>query len=595
MSRYLIALSIGPVQDFIAAARRSRDLWFGSYLLSEVSKAAALALQSEPGVNLIFPAPSEPTDLEPDSTFNVANKLLAITESGDPGNLARNAKQAAKIRWDNLAENVLQEMRKNTHKLYQVDFHVRKELWNLQVEDQLELFAAWTPWTGDYAKARKRVETLLAARKNTRDFFPAQGSGYGIPKSSLDGKRETVLPDKSKLPIWLKRKLGLNTGEQLDCPGLVKRLGLSAERGAERFTSISRIALDPYLRQIEESDPVALKSLHGPLEALIPDGLVSRVKGNDGIYSALPYDGQVLYPFRLESYLNDLKKEYSEDTATQDLGGAKTRLETLRETIKPLAKYGQPNPYVAVLLADGDRMGKLLDSAADPCQHRQISQALARFAGSVPEILREHRGHCIYSGGDDVLALVPLDKVIACARKLHDDFGDYLNFQFSSVKPTLSVGIAIGHLLEPMGSLLDLARRAEKAAKGGYLPEEQQRDALAIILEPRSGAPIQMRGRWSSQPDQGLNDWIEAFCRDLIPDKAPYELRELARDLHWAKKGLLKAEMKRILNRKRAASGTRAIESGVIAKIIDRAQSSQELRALVDEMLIARRLSKATA
>lgn len=44
MPRYLLALSIGPVQEFIAAARRSRDLWFGSYLLSEVSKAAALAL-----------------------------------------------------------------------------------------------------------------------------------------------------------------------------------------------------------------------------------------------------------------------------------------------------------------------------------------------------------------------------------------------------------------------------------------------------------------------------------------------------------------------------------------------------------------------
>ncbi|OQW93521.1 MAG: hypothetical protein BWK79_10695, partial [Beggiatoa sp. IS2] len=37
MSEYLIAVSVGPVQNFIAAARATHDLWFGSYVLSEVS------------------------------------------------------------------------------------------------------------------------------------------------------------------------------------------------------------------------------------------------------------------------------------------------------------------------------------------------------------------------------------------------------------------------------------------------------------------------------------------------------------------------------------------------------------------------------
>ena len=55
---YLVAIAIGPVQDFIAAARRCRDLWYGSWLLSEISKAAALELQ-ERGANLIFPAPEQ--------------------------------------------------------------------------------------------------------------------------------------------------------------------------------------------------------------------------------------------------------------------------------------------------------------------------------------------------------------------------------------------------------------------------------------------------------------------------------------------------------------------------------------------------------
>ena len=58
---HLMIFHIGPVQEFIASARRSRDLWFGSWLLSELSKAAALEIVQQNGDDLerslIFPAP----------------------------------------------------------------------------------------------------------------------------------------------------------------------------------------------------------------------------------------------------------------------------------------------------------------------------------------------------------------------------------------------------------------------------------------------------------------------------------------------------------------------------------------------------------
>lgn len=52
---HLLLVSLGPVQDFIAQARRMRDLWFGSHLLSELSRAVAKALALQ-GAELIFPA-----------------------------------------------------------------------------------------------------------------------------------------------------------------------------------------------------------------------------------------------------------------------------------------------------------------------------------------------------------------------------------------------------------------------------------------------------------------------------------------------------------------------------------------------------------
>src|SRR6266536_3608800 len=80
---YLFLVSIGPVQDFIASARRSRDLAFGSWLLSELSKAAANKIKAENELkSLIFPAP-DPQDkdsLSPGNSLNVANKIVAVID-----------------------------------------------------------------------------------------------------------------------------------------------------------------------------------------------------------------------------------------------------------------------------------------------------------------------------------------------------------------------------------------------------------------------------------------------------------------------------------------------------------------------------------
>src|SRR5215212_6083504 len=77
---YLISIAIGPVQDFISTARRSRDLWFGSWLLSELSKAAANEVADGDVSRLVFPSPDRWEDLAPRSAFNVANKIVAVVD-----------------------------------------------------------------------------------------------------------------------------------------------------------------------------------------------------------------------------------------------------------------------------------------------------------------------------------------------------------------------------------------------------------------------------------------------------------------------------------------------------------------------------------
>ena len=53
MSNYLFLYTIGPVQSFIAQARKTQDLWCGSTLLSELSRETALHAQKKYNAKLV--------------------------------------------------------------------------------------------------------------------------------------------------------------------------------------------------------------------------------------------------------------------------------------------------------------------------------------------------------------------------------------------------------------------------------------------------------------------------------------------------------------------------------------------------------------
>src|SRR5690606_20845086 len=56
-----VHFSLGPVQGFVAAARRTRDLWVGSYLLSYLT-GCAMDFILQHGGTIVFPYVHEPVD-----------------------------------------------------------------------------------------------------------------------------------------------------------------------------------------------------------------------------------------------------------------------------------------------------------------------------------------------------------------------------------------------------------------------------------------------------------------------------------------------------------------------------------------------------
>ena len=473
---YLVAIAIGPVQEFIAAARRCRDLWYGSQLLSEISKAAALELKQR-GANLIFPAP-EDGDLEEWSDFTVVNKLLASVETPDVEGLLREVRRAARARLKR--EGNLKEMKLR-------GMTVNEDLYQRQLGGILEFYSAWTPLTDDYHASRKCVELLLAARKTLRDFPAYQGEA-GKYKSSLDGARESVIEKRSDR-LYSSH---LKANEYLDAIGIVKRFG----EGNQRFDSTVDVAAVPFVKSCENGSDKRKAVFRRYKRFVLDQGLLPET------YSLL--------------YEHESRQLFDDDE------------EADRELKDFRAALGKPNPpYYALLHGDGDHMGRAIGELKSPEEHQKFSRELSRFAGDArKKIDKEYGGCSIYCGGDDVLALLPLHTALRCAQAVNELFRDSLK----DYAVTFSAGLVVAHGLEPLNEVRNWAVEAEHTAKaaGG-------RDALCISVNPRSGAPISLYGKWDelTGPAGLLLKMVELYGRDTkaMPRGLGYELRDLVERL----------------------------------------------------------------
>lgn len=610
MSEHLLAMAIGPVQDFIAAARRTRDLWFGSHVLSEISKAAAKAVADQVGLEaLIFPAPLAAAELAPhdkEAKLAVANVILVRLPSGTvPADVAKAAQRAAQTRWREFAE-----------KAKQCAGQIREDVWHDQVDGVVEFYSAWAalPSVAEYRETRKLVMRLLSGRKACRNFAMAKGRAK-LPKSSLDGARETVLLEKTTG----NGRLPLTDGEQLDVIGLTKRLA----GGPQSYPSVARIAADPWLRRLAESESHApeFRDLKDVCKQLVQRGVLS---GSHMPSQAFPYDGTAVFVSRHADFAKEMGQ--ANDSQTQE--DLKTLAAVVRPLIRPIGKggLGEPSPYFAILVADGDRMGAAISQIASPEAHRRFSRELSSFAERAKQVVQDANGVCVYAGGDDVLAFVPLDSCLKCARELHSAFCTTMgNWQTSENKsPTLSVGIAIGHFMEPLEDLLGFGRAAEQAAKKGLAPGrgEVERDALAVVVRTRGAAPISVRDNWKecdddAALDQRLNHWAELFANGSLPNKLPYELRQLVSVYdRWPSKTpeelkaletVLGKDVKRIMRRKRTnlldedredgsdqqEKARKACDRKFLEERIHSITSVALLRSLAEELLVAQQISPA--
>lgn len=564
--------TLGPIQDFIATAKRCRDLWFSSWLLSELSKAAARAVAQYPGVGhgaLVFPHVADPRTLAPGTTMSVANKIVAeLPDSVPPGDVAQACQRLISERLHALRDAALNSIDKTAQQ------HLERRIADLQIDDLIE--AQWVSvqhTTDQYVDARAEAEALLRSAKQTKLWGLVPWSASHSPKSSLDGLRESVITAGAHRNELLRRSLGLDENEHLCGVGMLKRHGRRRDpddkySDAHRFFSTPHLAAIPLLDRMRALGPESklrveqlwteylhvLKAKEAWLEETVPERLREPILGC--------HDGQLLYEGRIAERFEHLDEKSRRATVKQVLP-------SLHALLDALGPGGAPCPYIAILVADGDHMGNAIHQQTSPEAHRKLSAALDGFSRGACRIVEDARGQLIYAGGDDVLAFVPLHRALECAQELRLRFATALkDFGDAASSPTLSVGIGICHFMDPMTLSLAVARNAEKLAK-------RERNSLAIIVDKRSGAPISVCGAWE-KIDVALQTLIKLHLEDKVPDKLAHDLNALARlqrgspgESHEILAKIAAHEFKHLLRQKRSARGQHPLSDEVRAHLVN--------------------------
>jgi len=188
----ILVVHIGPVQEFIESARKCRDLWFGSWLLSELARAAARAIVDTEGTAeeqvLVFPGAKLS-----ETGRAVANKIVARIHK-DPDRVAKAAEKAMRDRLREIRDRAFHLVGRKDPKRSEFFF---EETARQQVDGLIEFLWASAPQGEQgYTQALREADRVLAAVKNSKSWDQPTWAKEAVPKSSLDGVRESVLDER---------------------------------------------------------------------------------------------------------------------------------------------------------------------------------------------------------------------------------------------------------------------------------------------------------------------------------------------------------------------------------------------------------------
>lgn len=515
--------TLGPVQGFVAQARRTRDFWAGSFLLSWLAGVAMAEVKRQGGA-IHFPVPpddylewitNDAKQGEPPRQGAIPNRFKAFSAQvpeGFKGGLVADCIRAA---WMALAEHVwvndgLGELDRSG---------ATRAIWKRQHANFWDI--SWVI-TGD-----DEDSSVMDQRKNWRSHYATEGEP-GVKCMVMDGWQELSgceRPIKEKIgEFWNRLResdrtltTDLAEGEYLCGLAYVKRRfvrhfhdfrcalpsGLSV-RGwplSAGMPSISYMAAVHWLERIltlGDDNEIrtlleAAKKVQGSRDEW--ETRINCLRAAAGKWNAENPRRQLL---ALDA---SMFFEHVQENARRN-GFEPEHVNQLRRVLSDLGRKHQdildaPSPFYALLLMDGDSLGSHM---SDKAKQTAITTGLERFTRGVPGIIEAHNGFLIYAGGDDVLAILPMEDAMQCASAVRRHY--LASFEGTGIPTTISAAIEYAHVKTPLGQILaDAHHLLDDVAKDGA-----GRDALAVRVWKPGGLALEWAQPWevALRPDGQL-------------------------------------------------------------------------------------------
>ncbi|ADI14570.1 type III-B CRISPR-associated protein Cas10/Cmr2 [Truepera radiovictrix] len=544
MPERLLHFTLGPVQGFVAQARRTRDLWAGSFLLSYLAGHAMKAVL-EGGGSITFPdvgSMAKPTDpllaailgkpLPDNPTPKIGslpNRFKAEVPDGFDPVSCRKAVLGA---WQRIADAVWQRYVAGAAP----QGRGTRAIWERQVAGFWDM-----SWVMGGDPGDRSDNTWLDRRKNWRTFAPTEEPGdkctlmgslqelSGFVRATARGK-QTERGNQEDFWGEVRRRVGsLNLGEheRLCAVSLIKRLFpnvasevIGWELDAKTWPSTSYMAAVPWLERIQASLEAQALALEYPkLVRTHAEGDIFGEYSTDLSCVARDdftrLDGQLYYRYAIES---DKERGFSAE--------AKRALQAHLGELSNAVGH-PPSPFYALLLMDGDSLGKLLQHQS--VQPTDVSRALAHFTDAVDGIVRERCGKTVYAGGDDVLALLPLDRALPAATALRQRYQQAFEEVLGGKRPadhpptTISAGLVFAHYHTSLRAVMQEAHYLlDTVAKDG-----NGRDSIAVSVLTGSGRTVEWVSSWEERtaphpvPDI-VQDLVRGFVDKDDKDEAQF-------------------------------------------------------------------------
>ncbi len=476
-------VSIGPVQDFVAQSRRTRDLWGSSYLLSVLSAYAMRGAEEAAGYRGKIVSPA----VEDDPLYkwisgarngnapqigSLPNHFVVEVEADKrPEAVARAATRALEDAWQQVCDAV----RRCIVQKVQNAGCGTEAIWERQTRNFWEI--VWTVGTGPGGG------NLLARRKQWRCHRPLDEPGDKCTVmhdfQELSGYVRAESMERQE-EFWRRIRdhhlvgpLDLREGERLCAIALVKRLFPLVPGALDWWVDHARswpstvyIGAAPWIERVRSVAPLEAERY---AKAVTAAGATGDETG--GAFTRLDANW-----FHIDFVRDDrrcpIPSTHTESRAREDLVRHLMAIyQTSDDSGRPL---GKPSAFYALLKADGDRLGKLVSGSGSEL----VGNALAKFTREVPEIVKKHGGVTVYAGGDDVLAMLPVPHALLCAEELEKRY----RCAFEECDDaTLSAAVLFTHARSPLRSAFgEAGRLLDEVAKDG-----NGRDSLAVgVLKP---------------------------------------------------------------------------------------------------------------